>query len=48
MLKRKVRTVGSSQVLTLPSQLMQIHSIKDSDWMSYETINDGFIIRKIK
>ncbi|RLF27261.1 MAG: hypothetical protein DRN05_05905 [Thermoplasmata archaeon] len=48
-LTRKARLVGSSLVLTIPSQLAKAHDIKDGDELEIIPAGLGaFMIRKVK
>ena len=48
-LTRKARVVGSSLVLTIPSQLAEAHDIKDGDNIEIIPLGIGeFKIRKLK
>ena len=48
-LTRKARVVGSSLVLTIPSQISKAHDIKDGDEIEIIPIGVGeFKIRKVK
>ena len=46
MLTRKARIVGSSIVLTLPSQLVELFNIKDGDDMTFSYESGRIIIDK--
>jgi len=49
MLKRKARIVGSSLVITIPSNFVQAFEIKDGDWMEIIPMGIGeFKIKKVK
>ncbi len=48
-LTRKARVVGSSLVITIPSQLAKAHDIKDGDELEIIPVGMGeFRIRKMK
>jgi bifunctional DNA-binding transcriptional regulator/antitoxin component of YhaV-PrlF toxin-antitoxin module len=48
-LTRKARVVGSSLVITIPSQLAKAHDIKDGDELEIIPVGMGeFRIRKVK
>jgi len=47
MLTRKARIVGSSIVLTLPSQLVELFNIKDGDDMTFSYESGRIIIDKV-
>ena len=48
-LTRKARTVGSSLVITIPSQLAKAHDIQDGDELEIIPVGIGeFRIRKMK
>jgi len=47
MLIRKARLVGSSVVLTLPSQLIELFNIKDGDMMAFSYENGRILIDKV-
>jgi antitoxin component of MazEF toxin-antitoxin module len=48
-LTRKARVVGSSLVLTIPSQLAKAHDINDGDDLEIVPAGIGeFLIRKVK
>ena len=45
-LTRKARIVGSSLVITIPSQLAQAFGIKDGDYFEIIPRKIGFLIKK--
>jgi len=48
-IKRKVRICGESLAITIPSQIAELHNIKEGDYMEFEPIGTGeFKIRKVK
>ena len=48
MLKRKLRRVGSSTVITIPQQLCEMNEFKENDNFSVETIGrDQIILKKL-
>ena len=48
MLKRKVRKVGSSIVITLPSHLTEAYNIKCGDYLEIIPYKDDLILKKEK
>ena len=48
MLKRKLRSVGSSMVITIPQQLCEMNDFNVNDIFSVETIGrDQIILKKV-
>lgn len=48
-IKRKVRTCGGNLAITIPSQIAQLHDIKEGDYMEFEPIGYGeFKLKKVK
>ncbi len=48
-IKRKVRMCGDSLAITIPSQIAELHNIKEGDYMEFEPIGSGeFKIKKMK
>ena len=48
-LKRKVRMCGESLAITIPSQIAELHGIKEGDFMEFTPIGTGeFKIKKVK
>jgi len=48
MLSRKARFVGSSMVITIPSQLAEIYGIEAGDKLNIMSRDTGILIRKRK
>ena len=47
-IKRKVRMFGESLAITVPSQIAELHNIKEGDYMEFEPIGTGeFKLKKI-
>lgn len=47
-LKRKVRKTGESLAITLPSQIAELHSINEGDYVEFTPIGTGeFRIKKV-
>ncbi|RLF47517.1 MAG: hypothetical protein DRN29_02325, partial [Thermoplasmata archaeon] len=40
-IKRKVRKCGKSLAITIPSQIAELHDIKEGDYMEFEPIGYG-------
>ncbi len=48
-IKRKVRMCGESLAITIPSQIAQMHNIKEGDYMEFEPIGSGeFRIKNVE
>lgn len=48
-IKRKVRMCGESLAVTIPSQIAQLHDIKEGDYLEFTPIGYGeFKIKKIR
>ena len=48
MLKRKLRCVGSSMVITIPQQLCDMNGFNVNDYFSVETIGrDQIVLKKL-
>ena len=48
-IKRKVRMCGESLAITIPSQIAELHDIKEGNFMEFEPIGSGeFRIKKAK
>ena len=48
-IKRKVRMCGESLAVTIPSQIAELHNIKEGDYMEFKSIGSGeFKIKKVK
>jgi len=47
-IKRKVRMAGESLAVTIPSQIAQLHDIKEGDYLEFTPIGYGeFKIKKV-
>ncbi|MEA2055087.1 MAG: AbrB/MazE/SpoVT family DNA-binding domain-containing protein [Candidatus Thermoplasmatota archaeon] len=47
-IKRKVRMAGESLAVTIPSQIAQLHDIKEGDYLEFAPIGYGeFKIKKV-
>lgn len=47
MLVRKIRRIGSSLVVTIPSQLASFYDMKENDWVVFEkTVDDSITFKK--
>jgi len=48
-IKRKVRMAGESLAVTIPSQIAQLHDIKEGDYLEFTPIGYGeFKIKKVQ
>ena len=48
-IKRKVRICGESLAITIPSQIAELHDIKEGDYMEFEPIGyEEFKLKKVK
>jgi len=48
-IKRKVRMAGESLAVTIPSQIAQLHDIKEGDYLEFTPIGYGeFKIKKVE
>jgi len=48
MLCRKIRKVGSSFVITIPSQIVDMHNLKQGEEFSFVLKGDEICLKKIK
>jgi antitoxin component of MazEF toxin-antitoxin module len=47
--RRKVRMCGESMAITIPSQIAELHDIKEGDYMEFEPIGTGeFRIKRLR
>ena len=48
-IKRKVRMAGESLAVTIPSQIAQLHDIREGDYLEFTPIGYGeFKIKKVQ
>ncbi len=48
-IKRKVRMCGESLAITIPSQIAEMHNIREGDYMEFTPIGSGeFKLKKVE
>jgi AbrB family looped-hinge helix DNA binding protein len=47
MLTRKVRKVGTSLVVTIPSQIAEAYGYDEGEELEIKVINEGILLKKI-